>query len=490
MIGRDHCASCSVPLCDEKEVYDRETEGGCRNPVVSKTCGHTLCLECVLNAQLLEEAKSEQGSPTSLPWINCPFCHASFAFSEDMLSVGTTHIPVPTRPPNVATTYAAVSHARYPYPYKSLHNPSTPPFYTAPDPPRTAHVSPAHYPYVQQPVAYRSRQIDYSPLPVHEPSLARSVHMDFHPPMHPGLVPPDIRASQSGAIPAWYESNIPLQPSFRSPPVHCNPPPLPRKRLRSPMPAKKATPHIPTPTPEPSELTNLPETQPHQHGVHSSRHWLVCRICTKPVQITCQRLLSGPPPDHETLWPQVSLGKRLAASLRHHNQQFHPEVFMWNVKGRAAMSSPCVNMDDEDSVALTALLKALEAGFENLPHTAGVDQYETKYIFLSRILRRIGFAYAYISYTSSEWTKWQQWKKDSYSRVQIQAKARQLLQRYESNLKEALGNQWDEISTFSHQQKLDLFQNIFVLPQTIFACLEHERLPMCYDGISASDSSV
>lgn len=158
---------------------------------------------------------------------------------------------------------------------------------------------------------------------------------------------------------------------------------------------------------------------------------------------------------------------------------------MWNVKGRAAMATSMTDdVDDEISVAQTALLKALEASFEHLPHIAGEDEYESKGVFLARALRRIGFAYAYISYTSSEWTKWQQWKKDSYSRVHIQAKARQLLDAYETNLKEALDKQWAQISAFSHQQKIDLYQNIFVLPQTIFECLNYGRLPMQYGDIS------
>ena len=148
------------------------------------------------------------------------------------------------------------------------------------------------------------------------------------------------------------------------------------------------------------------------------------------------------------------------------------------------------DMEDDDAVAQTALVKALEASFEHLPHIAGVDDYETKSAFLSRTLRRLGFAYAYISYTSSEWTKWQQWKKDAYSRVQIQAKARQLLDRYECNVKEAIDDQWAEISSLEHQDKLDLYQNIFVLPQCIFECLNHGRFPVRYGDVSGGSSSA
>ena len=162
---------------------------------------------------------------------------------------------------------------------------------------------------------------------------------------------------------------------------------------------------------------------------------------------------------------------------------------MWNVKGRAAMTcSNSADMDDDDAVAQTALVKALEASFEHLPHIPQVDEYNSKEEFVSRTLRRIGYAYAYISYTSSEWTKWQQWKKDSYSRVQIQAKARQLLDKYEINLKDAIDDQWVEITALDHQEKLDLFQNIFVLPQCIFECLNNGRLPVRYGDITGTSS--
>jgi hypothetical protein len=108
---------------------------------------------------------------------------------------------------------------------------------------------------------------------------------------------------------------------------------------------------------------------------------------------------------------------------------------------------------------------------------------------MSRTLRRIGYAYAYISYTSSEWTKWQQWNKNGYSRVQIQAKARQLLEKYEDHLREAIENQWPQINSWTHQEKLDLFQNMFVLPQCIFECLNHKRLPMRYGEVTDSEMS-
>lgn len=541
IIGCQHCSNCGNAFDDTSgrrsstsiatatttaEKKQGETEGPFRTPIASRACGHVICLECALNVHLLEEAKSEQGSPTSLPWMDCPLCRAPFSFNADTLSgehaaAAAHHTLHSQRPPPPPAEHHTSHHQHAAPP----HHYNTPP---PPPPPSTpygygssyphhpgVYVSPAsHSPYHHHrphpgPYAYPSsswQHRDYSPLPVRgEPTLTAnnswSTHSDFHPPARSGYDPSDCReATHSGNMsdsstssPRRYPSSEPSTPSS-----------LPRKRLRAPMRSKTpmpqatfgatTTPTRPEASPPAASASLLPHGGLPSLSASSSKekHWLVCRICSRPVQVTCQRLLSGPPPDHESLWPQVRLGKRLAAALRQHNQQFHPDWFMWNVKGRAAMAT-CfpTDVDDETAVAQTALLKALEAAFEHLPHVSGEDEYESKSVFVSRSLRRIGFAYAYISYTSSEWTKWQQWKKDSYSRVQIQAKARQLLEVYEANLHEAIDKQWEQISAFSHQDKIDLYQNIFVLPQTIFECLHYGRLPMQYGDITdiTADSS-
>jgi hypothetical protein len=219
---------------------------------------------------------------------------------------------------------------------------------------------------------------------------------------------------------------------------------------------------------------------------HHHKPWLTCRVCGQAVAVACQKLVTGPSPDDERLWPQVRLGKRLAASLRQHNQLHHPAWFMWNVKGRSttllAQWTDGTRLDDAEAVAQVALGKALESAFEQLPHVPGVDTYGKKDIFQRRLLRRLGFAHAYLSYTSSEWTKWQQWKKERYSRTQIQAVARRLLERYESNLLAVLDQDWWRLADMSHQEQLDVFQNLFVVPQCIRAGLEEGRLLLGYGG--------
>ena len=440
-------------------THHRESDGLNRSPIASKTCGHTICLECTLNVHLQEEAKSDHGVPTSLPWMDCPVCRSSYAFNADQLGDG-----------------AAASSANAHIVQRAHYDPSTP-FYTASPPASTAYVSPARESYPQR-AGYMWQTMDYSPLPLRH-AAPQSIPRDFHPPPpYQGLSPPDIRSPSAHHSPPRY-SAMSTSSDARSPV---------RKRLRVPISrsteASKSKAMAREPMSEDQEsATSLSAPSP---TTSSSKQWLTCRVCKKAVVVTCQRLLSGPSPDHESLWPQVRLGKRLASALRQHNQQHHPDIFMWNVKGRTLLSE---FMDDDDAVAQAALLKALEASFEHLPHAAGVDDYESKSAFLSRALRRIGFAYAYISYTSSEWTKWQQWNKDCYSRVQIQVKARQLLEKYEWNLKEAVDDQWPQISSFDHQEKLDLFQNIFVLPQCIFECLNHGRLPMQYSDVTIDGRS-
>jgi len=425
-----------------------------RTPITSKTCGHTICRWCCLNVSLQEEAKSENGLRTSLPWMNCPVCHYSFAFNADQLGDDAT------------APQSSAHHAHMQY------SPTTP-YYAGSA--STAYVTPARESYPSR-SGYSWQTMDYSPLPLRHAAVPESsIPRDFHPPPpYPGLSPPDIRPS------------APIAPRYSPVPTTSHMQSPVRKRLRVPISrniqANKVT-STPREQPEDQESTVTSRSAP-SPTVSSSKQWLTCRVCHKPVVVTCQRLLSGPPPDHEELWPQVRLGKRLAAALRQHNSQYHPDIFMWNVKGRSLMTCAAEYMDDDEAVAQAALLKALEASFEHLPHVARVDDYESKSVFLSRTLRRIGFAYAYISYTSSEWTKWQQWKKDCYSRVEIQAKARQLMEKYEYNLKEAVDDQWPQISSLEHQEKLDLYQNIFVLPHCIFECLNHGRLPMHYSDVT------
>ena len=490
--GVDHlherCDCCSHLFDDVRSGAQRhgESEGPARLPIASRVCSHTICLECALNVHLQEEAKSEHGSVTCLPWMSCPICHASYAFNADKLdadNAAVTSVPPPPPLPysRTVSTHAPMTSARTDH-HGYHYGPTTPYHYSASHS-TTAYVSPAQDSYTQR-SSYSSWQtMDYSPRPhaTHE----STVPLDFRPPPpHQGLSPPDIRRLDARVPPRYPTQSIHSSAAATHSPVS-----LPRKRLRTPISrsveAKKAASfHVPEAMSEDQENVESRSIAPSPTASSSSKHWLTCRICHKPVLVTCQRLLSGPSPDHEQLWPQVRLGKRLAAALRQHNQQHHPDWFMWNVKGRVVMPTASPEMDEDDAVAQAALIKALEASFEHLPHNAGVDDYETKSAFLSRTLRRIGFAYAYISYTSSEWTKWQQWKKDCYSRVQIQAKARQLLDKYECNLKDAIDDQWPEISSLDHQEKLDLFQNIFVLPQCIFECLDHGRLPMRFGDVT------
>jgi hypothetical protein len=159
---------------------------------------------------------------------------------------------------------------------------------------------------------------------------------------------------------------------------------------------------------------------------------------------------------------------------------------MWNVKGRTSLLTQLTagddSLDDAEAVAQVALGKALESAFEHLPHVAGVDTYDSVDVFQRRLLRRLGFAHAYLSYTSSEWTKWQQWKKERYTRTQIQAMARRLLERYESTLLSTIEIEWWRLTTMSHQEQLDVFQNLFVVPQCIRAGLEEGILLLGYDG--------
>lgn len=455
---------------------DREPNRPNWSPVSSRTCGHTVCTECI--------KRSGRGAQTSLPWLDCPVCRSSYAFNVNQLnSDGTADAPAHYTGAVSAQAPSVDAYPRYPAHY---YDPSSTPYYTG-SPPSTAFVSPPREALPKRLTQGHAWQtMDYSPLPYREHADDQFLPWDFQPPPpYPGLPSTDIQRQSTHVPPRC--SPVPTSTTLHSPV---------RKRLRVPIArsteaskamARQAMSEDKGDDNE-EEESSTSRIAP-SPTMSSSKQWLNCRICNKPVIVTCQRLLAGPPPDHESLWPQVRLGKRLAAALRQHNQKYHPDVFMWNVKGRTMMSHSNEYMEDDDAVAQAALIKALEASFEHLPHIAGVDDYESKSAFLSRTLRRTGFAYAYISYTSSEWTKWQQWKKDCYSRVQIQAKSRQLLEKYESNLKEAIDDQWPQISSFDHQEKLDLFQNIFVLPQCIFECLNHGRLPMHYGDVTSGDSS-
>ena len=498
-VQQERCDCCRAPL-DRGDIKMSSQHGTAdeqpRAPLVSRSCSHVVCMNCACDVNLQEEAKREQGSPHSLPWMDCPVCHVQYAFHADMLGSEARVQAHHSRKVSAQSSFDSGHYQpapAYPPPptyYHHHYGPQTPHYGGSHHPYPAAYVSPPHSGHPYPRVGYSWHSMDYSPASSRG-SNQSTARADFHPPPPPiGLSPPDIQRMDTQSPPKYPQ--ILASDSTDS----LGQPSLPRKRLRTPISRKaqanKAMAHPTesferqcTPVPDPSSVP-----APATTSQSSPEDWLTCRICHKPVLVTCQRLLSGPPPDHEALWPQVRLGKRLAAALRQHNQQYHPDWFMWNVKGRVAMTNASAeHLEEDDAIAQTALIKALEASFEHLPHVAGQDTYETKSDFLSHLVRRVGFAYAYISYTSSEWTKWQQWNKDGYSRVQIQAKARQLLDTYESHLKQAIDDQWVQISSWAPQEKLDLYQNIFVLPQCIFECLHHGRLPMHYGDVT-TDSDM
>jgi hypothetical protein len=518
------CASCG--------------EVAARRLVSSLACTHQLCATCLGKLPACHNAG---------PWMNCGVCRIPCAFHTAMTetpragigqehhhetwpgstpqygwearttpyaaSVGSTlgyaaARPTPSHPHyhHVTTSYAswAPSSGALVSPHAvdgtTLSGGSYPPSmaYTADvawqTPPSStaaaaAAVLPYHHawsmtsqePQQQHPRPRSPMHLQVSPLPSQHVAVA----LDASPSIHSGLVPPDIDRMASHDDEWGLATTATCRQGSTSPPATS----MPRKRARTP-PTTAITKRRPVRTAMPSYRALPsgadPTTPPMPNYEHQHKPWLTCRVCGQAVAVACQKLVTGPSPDDERLWPQVRLGKRLAASLRQHNQLHHPAWFMWNVKGRSttllAQWTDGTSLDDAEAVAQVALGKALESAFEQLPHVPGVDTYGQKEVFQRRLLRRLGFAHAYLSYTSSEWTKWQQWKKERYSRTQIQAVARRLLERYESNLLAVLEQDWWRLADMSHQEQLDVFQNLFVVPQCIRAGLEEGRLLLGYGG--------
>jgi len=154
---------------------------------------------------------------------------------------------------------------------------------------------------------------------------------------------------------------------------------------------------------------------------------------------------------------------RLLADIVHnHCRHHHPHWPLWNVLTPMGMDTP---------TPMNVFHRALAASATALPHKMG-DTYESVHELCYRVGHRLGLAKGWIW-----WSPWQDCGKKSSGNFHALCAASKpaattLLVDYERRLIGAVCESWSTIQTLSHQERVDIYNNFFVIPY----CIESLRL--------------
>ena len=131
-----------------------------------------------------------------------------------------------------------------------------------------------------------------------------------------------------------------------------------------------------------------------------------------------------------------------------HCLKAHPHWPLWN-----ALPSEVQDGFPSAPRGVNVLHRALAVAANVLPHQIG-DTYESSDELNFRVAQRIGLAEGYI--------QWGSWEFNDQRSLQILASA--MLRDYGTSLKMAIRYNWEKISTMPHQDRIDLFNNVFLVP--------------------------
>jgi hypothetical protein len=195
----------------------------------------------------------------------------------------------------------------------------------------------------------------------------------------------------------------------------------------------------------------------------------------------CLTSLAGMKPSTDTLQPHPEFFWTELSSKRHargHAARCHPQWAVWNATPTQNREIPS-DIDD----AIFVLYWALDTAAHQLPHEIG-HQYDTLNGLVTIINQRIGIAIAYASGGKLLWGgKWWERYAEQYSnrsesdagRKTVGLAAKTLVRKYGVSLVNAVTDLWDVNATLTHQAKVDLYCNPFLVPYCIDAVRSSEN---------------
>jgi hypothetical protein len=148
-----------------------------------------------------------------------------------------------------------------------------------------------------------------------------------------------------------------------------------------------------------------------------------------------------------------------------HCLRAHAHWPLWNTLSSVQDSFP------SPPRGVNVLHRALSVAANALPHKIG-DSYASSDEFNFRVAHRIGLAEGYV--------KWGPWEYSDQRALQILASS--MLHDYGTSLKMAISYNWEKISSLSHQDRVDLFNNIFLVP----FCIDQLRENGMYQALVAT----
>lgn len=204
----------------------------------------------------------------------------------------------------------------------------------------------------------------------------------------------------------------------------------------------------------------------------------LCRVC-KAVRFN----RTSVPTTHfmethpELSWPIAKIKSRRAITVvLEHCLQAHPHWPLWNTLSHAPFSpsSSFLGQENNADVAAAATsicdglppankLRAIHVFHRALATACGAaphrlcDTYDSSEEMGIKIARRLGLAEGFV--------KWGQWETNNRKALEVLASS--MIRDYGSTLLGAIKENWGEIEEKSHQERLDLFNNVFVIPYCI-----------------------
>lgn len=164
----------------------------------------------------------------------------------------------------------------------------------------------------------------------------------------------------------------------------------------------------------------------------------------------------------ELVW-SISKSKsslRAINAVLDHCLKVHPYWPLWN-----ALPNDVQDGFPTTPRGVNVLHRALAVAANALPHQIG-DTYGSSDELSFKVAQRIGLAEGYV--------KWGPWEFNDQRALQILASA--MLQDYGTSLKMAIRYNWEKISTLPHQDRVDLFNNVFLVPYCINTLRENGDL--------------
>jgi hypothetical protein len=212
----------------------------------------------------------------------------------------------------------------------------------------------------------------------------------------------------------------------------------------------------PNPVPPHAEVVSVPHTG------------ALCRVCktTRFHAIHVPDMPATTPAEAHSHHPELvwstSKSKRWRAinAVLDHCLKAHPHWPLWNALPDVQDGFP------SPPRGINVLHRALAVAANALPHHIG-DTYGTMDEMMFRVAQRIGLAEGYVN--------WGPWEFNDQRALQVLASG--LLRDYGTSLKMAIRYNWKQISKMSHQDRVDLYNNIFLVPFCIDNLRENGKSP-------------